>query len=324
MALTSRMPDLISFEVFVAVAEAGSVSAAARELGLTQQMASRRLAAMENIAGVALAVRTTRGAELTSAGKLLVGCASRLLEVAHEVDASLSALRQDSRERIAVAASPTVAECLMPYWLLSLQTYGSRQSHDVPQVVLSSSNSREVVASVRVGTADLGFVESPGAPVGLGNRVVGRDELVVVVAPRHHWARRSGSVSAAELAETPLISREPGSGLRDCLAVALSRALGDEVCQAPPLLELPSMTAMRAAALAGGGPAVMSRLTVSDDLAAGRLCEVSSPQLDLRREFHAIWQGGHTPPAGGVRSLLRHIGCRTNLQNGNRFFVAST
>lgn len=307
------MPDLDSFEVFLAVAETGSLSGAARELGLTQQAVSRRLALMEARAGIALAVRTTRGSELTQAGKFVVECASRLLDVARDIDASLGTLRQECRERIAVVASPTIAECLMPHWLLSLQGSEPQDTNPVPQVVLTSSNSPEVIASVRDGTADLGFVENPGTPVGLGSCLVGRDELVVVVPSGHQWARRSRTVCAAELAQTPLVSREPGAGIRDSLTLALRTVLGEDACQAPPLLELPSMGAVRRAVLAGAGPAVMSRLVVGDDLADGRLCAVNVSHLDLRRQFRAVWQGGRTPPAGAIRNLLTHIGSRAEV-----------
>lgn len=64
---------------------------------------------------------------------------------------------------------------------------------------------------------------------------------------------------------------------------------------------------MRAAVLAGAGPAVMSRLAVTDDLTLGRLREVKIAGLDLRRQLRAIWLSGRTPPAGAVRDLLGHI-----------------
>jgi DNA-binding transcriptional LysR family regulator len=67
---------------------------------------------------------------------------------------------------------------------------------------------------------------------------------------------------------------------------------------------------LRAAVLAGAAQAVMSRLTVTDDLTAGRLRNITVPGLDLRRQFRTIWRGGRTPPAGGVRCLLFHIGSR--------------
>jgi len=313
MALSSRMPDLESFEVFLAIAETGSLGSAARELGLTQQAVSRRLAAMEAKAGLTLAARTTRGSTLTSAGNAMAQWASRLLEVAHDIDANLGSLREEGCQRIKVAASPTIVEHLMPHWLLSLQAANSQQTGSVPKVDLTVTNGVRAIAAVRDAATDLGFVEQPGLPAELGSCVVGHDELVIVVPPSHKWARNSRVVSARELAETPLVTREPRAGIRISLAVALRRTLGDDVQQAPPVLELPTAAAMRAAVLAGAGPAAMSRLAVGDDLAVGRLSAITVSHLDLRRELRAIWVGGRAPPAGAIRSFLTHISTRTKL-----------
>jgi DNA-binding transcriptional LysR family regulator len=304
------MPELASLEIFLAIAETGSLGRAARELGLTQQAISRRLASMEAQVGVTLAVRTTRGSQLTPAGMIVADWAARLLEVAHEIDAGMGSLRKEGRERIRVAASQTISEQLMPHWLLSLQAESTRRGDNAPQVILTATNSDHAIAAVHDGTADLGFVENPGTPKGLGTCVVGHDELVIVVPPGHKWARRSRVVTARELADTSLVAREPHSGIRDSLTVALRHALGDDMQQAPPVLELTSAAAMRAAVLAGAGPAAMSRLAVADDLAIGRLHAINIPELDLRRKFRAIWIGGRNPPAGAIRDLLSHITSR--------------
>jgi DNA-binding transcriptional LysR family regulator len=311
MPLSSRMPELASFEIVLAIAETGSLGGAARELGLTQQAVSRRLASMEAQAGVTLAVRTTRGSQLTPTGVVVAEWAARLLEVAHDIDAGLGSLRKEGRQRIKVVASQTIAEQLMPHWLLSLQAADTRRGSTAPQVVLTATNSEHAIASVRDGTADLGFVENPGPPKGLGSCVIGHDELVVVVPPGHKWARRSRVVSARELAQTPLVTREPRSGIRDSLTAALRQVLGDDMQQAPPVLELSSAAAMRAAVLAGAGPAAMSKLAVADDLAVARLRAITILELDLRRQLRAIWVGGRTPPAGAIRDLLSHISSRT-------------
>ncbi|GFG75956.1 LysR family transcriptional regulator [Mycobacterium botniense] len=311
MALSARMPELALFEMFLAIAKTGSLGGAARELGLTQQAVSARLASMEAQLGVRLAVRTTRGSTLTPAGVLVAEWAARLVEVAREVDAGLGSLRAESRQRIRVAASQTIAEQLMPHWLVSLHAAAAQRGSAVPEVILTATNSDHAIAAVRDGTADLGFVENPGSPKGLGSCVVAHDELVIVVPPDHKWARRARVVSAAELAQTPLVTREPRSGIRDSLTVALRQVLGSDMRQAPPVLELTSAAAMRAAVLAGAGPAVMSRLAVADDLAIGRLRAVSVPELNLRRQLRAIWVGGRTPPAGAIRDLLSHIRTRT-------------
>lgn len=311
MPLSSRMPDLTSLELLLAIASRGSLSAAGRDLGLTQQAASARLASLEAQTGVRLVTRSTRGSRLTESGAVAVQWAGRLLQVAHEVDAGLASLRDGSRSRVRVSASLTVAEQLLPGWLVSLQA-AARSRGEIPvEVVLTAANSHHVLDQVRAGDAELGFVEGPQAPHGLRSRVVAHDELVLVVRPDHRWARRGSPVAARELCQTPLVTREPGSGTRDYLTTALNDLLGPRAAEAAPALELSTSAAVRAAVLAGSAPAVLSLLAVSDDIAMGRLRVIPVDGLDLRRDLRAVWLGGRTPPAGAVRDLLGHIGTIT-------------
>jgi DNA-binding transcriptional LysR family regulator len=301
------MPELSAFEIFLAIARTGSLGAAGREFGLTQQAVSARLASIEAQTGVALVVRTPRGSQLTPAGGVVAEWANRLLDVAQRVDAGLASLRSERRKRVKVAASLTIAEQLMPRWLVSLQVGANRLGAVTPEVVMTATNSDHAIAAVRDGDVDLGFIETPYLPKGIRSRVVGHDELVLIVPANHKWAHRQRSVTAAELSQTPLVTRETGSGTRDSLTAALHQALGDSTEQAHPVLELSSAAAVRAAVVAGAGPAVMSRLAVGDDLAIGRLRTVAVPELNLRRELRAIWVGGRAPAAGVARDLLTHI-----------------
>jgi len=307
MPLSTHMPDLRAFEVLMAIARTGSLGGAGRELGLTQQAVSARLASIEAQTGVILVRRSRRGSQLTPAGVVASEWAGQLIEVAERVDAGLASMRSEGRSRVKVIASLTIAEHLMPRWLVMLQASTSRQGSAAPEVILTAANSDQVIAAVRGGSADLGFIESPWVPKGLRTRVISHDDLVVVVPPTHRWARRSAPIAAGELAGTALVMREQGSGTRDYLESALEHVLGPSVGAVPPAIELSSSTAMRAAVLAGAGPAVMSRLAVADDLAVGRLRAIAVTGLDLRRELRAVWAGARTPPAGAVRDLLSHI-----------------
>jgi molybdate transport repressor ModE-like protein len=311
MPLSPRMPDLASLELLLAVASRGSLSAAGRDLGLSQQAASARLVSLEAQTGVRLVTRSTRGSSLTASGAVAAQWADRLLQVAHEVDAGLASLRETTRSRVKVSASLTIAEQLLPGWLVSLQAAARRRGETPVEVVLTATNSHQVLDLVRSGDAELGFIEAPGVPRGLRSRVVAHDELVLVVLPRHRWARRGSPVTAGELCRTPLVTREPGSGTRDYLTAALRNLLGPGAAEAPPALELATSASVRAAVLAGSAPAVLSRLAVSDDIATGRLRVVPVDGLDLRRDLRAVWAGGRTPPAGALRDLLAHIGTVT-------------
>ena len=72
-------------------------------------------------------------------------------------------------------------------------------------------------------------------------------------------------------------------------------------------MALSTTTAVRAAVLAGAGPAVLSELAVADDVAGQRLHHVPLTGLDLHRELRAIWAGPSRLPAGAVRDLITHI-----------------
>jgi molybdate transport repressor ModE-like protein len=298
------MPELSALELLSAIAKTGSLSGASREVGTSQQAVSARLTSIESQIGVRLVTRTTRGTQLTPAGEVVAEWADQVLDVAQRVDTGLASLRAERRTRLKVAASQTVAEQLLPRWLVSLRAAAVRHGGVAPEVSFDATDSRGAIAAVREGEAELGFIETRGALPGLRSRVVGRDELIVVVPPDHKWVRRSAPITVAELRRTPLVSRKSGWHL---LLGADEPMDGDE--PPPPVhpLELPSAAAVRAAVLVGAGPAVMSRLAVSDDLIHGRLHAVPVADLDLRRDLRAIWMGAQTPPAGAARDLLNHI-----------------
>ena len=307
MGLSAHVPDLAALEMLLGVARTGSLNSAAQQIGVSQQAVSARIRAMEAQTGVTLVRRTPRGSSLTAEGAVIAEWAARVLDVAAGLDAGIAALRADRRSRLRVSSSSTIAEQLLPTWLASFRAAAAVPGGPVPDVVLTAVNSETVIGHVSEGAADLGFIEGPRQPAGLRSRVIGHDRLTVVVAPGHPWTRRRSGISAAELASTPLVSREGGSGTRDTLAAALAAALGAGYAQAPAALSLSTTAAVRAAVLAAAAPAVISELAVADDLAAGRLIEVHTPELDLRRSLRVIWTGGANPPAGAARDLIAHI-----------------
>ncbi|MFJ3233144.1 LysR family transcriptional regulator [Streptomyces sp. NPDC086787] len=289
--LAHRVPDLGALELLLAVARLGSLGAAARALGITQPAASSRIRSMERQLGVALVDRSPRGSRLTDAGALVTDWARRVVEAAEAFDAGAQALRDRRDSRLRVAASMTIAEYLLPGWLLAL-----RAERPDTAVSLLAGNSAAVAERLLAGEADLGFVEGLTVPPGLDSAVIARDRLIVVTAPAHPWARRTRPLPAAELAATPLILRERGSGTRQVLDTALGGL-------ARPLIELSSTTAVKASAVSGAGPAVLSELAVREELALRRLVEVPVDEVSLARDLRAVWPTGHRP-TGPARELL--------------------
>ncbi|ALG83420.1 LysR family transcriptional regulator [Gordonia phthalatica] len=293
-----RSIDLGALQLLVGVDDHGSLSAAARALDTAQPNASRAIGRLERQLGVRLLERVTTGSRLTPDGTVLVHWARRIVENGQSLLDVAAGLHSDTAAEISVDASMTVAEHLMPLWLGTF-----RAEHAGTTVHLRMRNSTEVFETVSAGTCDVGFVESPSVPRGLHSAVVARDRLVVIVSPDHKWARRRAPIDVTELAATPLLEREPGSGTR----TTLEYALGDHQ-RAVPLLELGSSAAIRTAVAAGVGPAVLSTLAVAEGTRSGELRVVEVDGLDLSRELRAVWRPPSTlqgPAADLVRIARR-------------------
>lgn len=272
-------PNLDGLATLVALADAGSLSAAGGRLGVSQQVASARMHALEQRLRLELTAGSTRGAALTADGALVAQWSADLLAAVARFEAATGALTADAPR---VAASPTVAEHLLPGWLALA---GDAAVRVVPL------KSAAAIAAVRVGEVALAFVETPALPDDLQTLVVARDEPVVLVRPGAAWASRA--IRFAEVVATPLVLREAGAGIR----VAFERAVGTVL--AAPVAELPTSSAVRAAVLAGVAPGVLSPLAVADDLAVGRLVAVAVTGLDADRPITAIWR--QDPPSAVAR-----------------------
>lgn len=282
MPLPAAVSDLTSFELLLGVADTGSIGRAAAAHGISQPAASARLRELERHLGVRLLEREPRGTRLTTAGELVAGWARPVVARASDLAAGIAALAMDRESHLTVAASMTIAEYLLPRWLIAL-----RATRPETATALVCGSSTDVTTQILSRKADLGFVEGPTLPRGVRACDVGRDELAIVVSPSHPWARRPTAVTAADLAKTALISREPGSGTRQTWERAVSEQLGTALPL--PVVVVSSTTAIKAAAVGGIGPAVVSARAVEAELAAGTLVAVTVPGLELTRRLHAIW-----------------------------------
>ncbi|AFK53784.1 LysR family transcriptional regulator [Tistrella mobilis] len=270
---------LEQLRIFVAVAEHAHVTRAARALNLTQSTVSAAIAALEARHGVALFHRVGRGIELAETGRIFLEEARAVLARAAAAEQALADLAGNPRGRLRIHASQTVAN----YWLPA-RLIGFMADFPAVAVEIAIGNTAEVAAAVRAGTADLGFVEGPVEDPSLSERLLPGDRLMLVVGAGHPWAALP-RVAPGQLAETPWVLRERGSGTRAEFEVALA-GLGVDPDTLNVVLELPSNESVRAAVEAGAGATALSALVVAGGLALGSL---RSPVLDLpQRAFHLL------------------------------------
>ncbi|RFP87005.1 LysR family transcriptional regulator [Rhodobacteraceae bacterium 63075] len=113
----NNTPDWTLLRAFLETAQTGSLSAAARRLGLTQPTLSRQVAALEDATGLMLFERVGRGLALTEAGRELLPHARRMGEAAERLSFSVTALGSDLSGPVRISASYAYAAYLLPGFL---------------------------------------------------------------------------------------------------------------------------------------------------------------------------------------------------------------
>jgi DNA-binding transcriptional LysR family regulator len=261
---------LDQLRIFVEVAERQHMTKAAQALNMTQSAASYAIAALEARHGTRLFDRVGRHIELTEAGIVLLGEAKNVLAQVEAVDLALSDFGALKRGTLSVQASQTIASYWLPRHLVAFH-------HANPEIKVSLKigNTMQVAAAVKDGTVELGFVEGAIRTDQLFCMPVARDQLVIVVAPDHPWAK-GDRLSPDELLQGDWVLREPGSGTRSAFEDSLA------CFEIPPgklraVMELPSNEAVRAAVEAGLGATALSASVAAPGIEAGLLHPVNFP-----------------------------------------------
>ena len=270
---------LEQLRIFIAVAEREHVTAAARELNLTQSAVSNAIAALEARHDVRLFDRVGRGVMLNEIGRSFLLEARAVVARAQAAENALADMSALRRGRLSIFASQTIAS----YWLPErLVTFHAK--HPGVELDVSVGNTREAVQAVLEGSAELGFVEGEVEESALAERVVGLDRLVVLAPPGHAWASKR-RLRPQDLTSTLWVLREPGSGTRSSLEAALMAA-GVNPASLSIAMTLPSNEAVLAAAAAGAGVTALSESVASAAIASGRL--TPAPFALEQRRFRLV------------------------------------
>ena len=296
---------------FLAVADSGSVRAAAEELVVTQAAVSASIAALQKSLGIALVTPDGRGLRLTDAGASYARYARRILGLLDEAGRAAAAAADPERGELRIAAVTTAAEQIVPAIL-----GGFRRRHPQTGVRLEAGNRDRVRSLLDRHQVDLVLTGRPEPGWDVVVHAVRAHDLVVVAAPELAAAAETGSGKGAAagadgllpwLARQTWLLREPGSGTR-----ASTDALLADLDITPLTLMVGSNVAIRESAQVGLGVTLLSRDAVAAELAAGELAELPVPGTPLHRDWYLVAHPGRLPPAAArlVAHALRAGGFR--------------
>ncbi|GJH24544.1 LysR family transcriptional regulator [Caballeronia novacaledonica] len=194
------MMNLTHWRLLVAVADAGCVSKAAGQVGITQSGASQAISHLEDMLGVKVLLRDRRRTTVTAIGEQVIVQARRMLIEWESIKTLVDMSRGLHAGRIKLATFPSVFASILPSFL---QSFG--QKYPCINVVSLDGTDEEIEAWLADGTVDVGVVMNPD--VEREALVFGRDAWVVAVPTSHPLARRSSriGVSLEELASEPYV-----------------------------------------------------------------------------------------------------------------------
>jgi DNA-binding transcriptional LysR family regulator len=290
--MSDRWQEMI---VFVRVAESGSLSRAARELKLSQPSVSRIVGALEARLGTTLLLRTTRSISLTEAGALYLERARYLL--AEMEEAEQAARGVDSLHGVIRLAMPVLygTRAVIP----ALGTFLARHPDLRVEMIMSDARQNLITdgvdLAIRLGVGPLDDST-------FGARRLGVVERLVVVAPAY-LSTHGTPANPAELAghdcivQHGLFGRESWRFTHNQTVTSVNVHAKLWINSAPGIL---------AAAVAGLGVALATRVMAGEELRTGQLTQLlESYRLDPA-EVYAIFPAGPRPSAK-VRAIVDHL-----------------
>lgn len=266
-------------KIFYTVVNRKSFSLAGRDLYLTQPDISIQIHHLEEYFGVPLIVRAGKNIELTDAGKVLFSYAKRIFELSLEAERLIADYKTLSEGTLKINTTGTIAKCYLPEILRHF-----KKSYPNIKIILKAGSSQEAVDSVANFEGDLAI----SGRIHYADKLLFThfitDKLILVTSPKDDLGKRK-KISLKELAEKPMIIREPGSGLRKfTLELFEKEGLSPNI-----IMELTHCDAIKKLVEHGVGLSFMAYTMVMDELKKGILREVNILSEDPNMQFDIVY-----------------------------------
>lgn len=243
--------ELTDLKLFVAIADAQSVSRGAASCFLAPSSASLRIKQLEATLGTRLFDREARGVTLTRAGLLMLDHCRRCLAELEQMHANLAPFADGVEARVSLYATSTAIASFLPH---DLQTF--LQTFPSVRVSLEEHLSRDIVTAVAGGRADLGVVTWADDHPELVFHPYRQDELVVVIPKEWEGSvGENGTASFTDCLSRPFISLRSGTAIHTFLS-GKAASMG---CRLDTRIQVAGFSAVVAFVESGAGIAIVPR-----------------------------------------------------------------
>ncbi|MEB2181237.1 LysR family transcriptional regulator [Xanthomonas campestris pv. campestris] len=270
--------SLRQLQIFCAVAECGSTTAAAAQVALSQSATSASLNELESGLSTRLFDRVGKRLLLNDSGRALLPHARRMLDNAQQIEAGFHPGSASLSTRLKVGCSTTIGNYVLPLVLRELHTTAAHL-----RVEMEAGNSTAIAAKVANFKLEMGLIEGPCHVPELHVEPWLSDELLIVIGSQHPLAKQA-NVTRKDLRAAAWLLREPGSGTREEVEQRLLRHLH----QLADARQIGSSEAIKHMVMHGLGVSCLSRWVVEASLAAGTLKAITGVLPPMSRRFFLI------------------------------------
>ncbi|KPF92574.1 LysR family transcriptional regulator [Rhodopseudomonas palustris] len=296
MSRQFRTVSIRQLRALAALAETGSITAAANKLHLTQPAVTLQLRNLQALAGVPLIQRRNDGMQLTDAGLEVLALSERIEAAIAACDTSLEMIAGKTAGRISIGAVST-AKYFVPFAIS-----GFLKQNPKIDVRLFIGNRQDIGAALRGYELDIAIMGRPPVDIEVETHLIG-DHPHVIIAPTAHRLARKSDIALTELAGETFLTREPGSGTRSLM----EQLFGNAGIRPTIGMEMGSNETIKQAVIAGLGIAFLSAHTVATELDERRLVILDVVGLPVVRQWFVVTRNDKVllPPARAMLDFLK-------------------
>ncbi|WP_227763129.1 selenium metabolism-associated LysR family transcriptional regulator [Zhaonella formicivorans] len=272
---------------FVKVAESGSFTKAAKNLYMTQPAISWQIKSLEDEMGLLLFERKERHVLLTEAGRLFYGHARRLVKLYEQLLNEMEQFKGMERGRLIIGASTIPGEYILPAFIGAF-----KKEYPGVELAMQIADTGAIVELLLGDEVHLGVIGAKIKEPKLELKPFLQDELILVAAPTHPLVARE-YISMDDIKGQCVITREAGSGTQMVIEEKLKEC-GLRLGELKISMELGSTRAVITAVEAGLGLSWVSRWAVQEALSLGRVAELQTEGLTIRRELYLAYNNRRT------------------------------
>jgi molybdate transport repressor ModE-like protein len=278
-----------------------SVTAAARQLHLTQPAVTLQIRNLQALAGLPLIQRTGDGMLLTEVGREMLALSERIEAAITSCETALDMIAGNTAGRISIGAVST-AKYFVPFAIS-----GFSRLYPKVDISLFIGNRQEIGTALRGYDLDIAIMGRPPVDIPMNVHLIG-DHPHVIIAPTGHRLARKTRLTLSDLAGETFLTREPGSGTR-----GLMEQLFESARLSPTIgMTMSSNETIKQAVIAGLGIAFISAHTVATELDERRLVTLDVDGLPVIRQWFVLSRKDKVllPPAQAMLNYLSAEGAR--------------